>query len=259
MRMKRIMSMVTVFVLLFSLMAGIGINAKAKTKVSIKVDNEDDFKKMKIGQKTKIKVKVSPGKAEYSTSNKKIADVEKNGYVVAVAPGSAKITVKSQKDSKVQVSFRVTVVKMSVKKFSFQSNEFCYAFIPNGTDADADNDPSDEPDDTVESCNDEIIEWNEEDDTGNNTYFIKTQPDQLKSAQFGEYFLFSSSDPTVATVDRNGIITVLKIGVTEITATLKSDKKKKATMKLTVISGEEEYDSEGESGNGDGDGSEDEE
>ncbi|MCM1500078.1 MAG: Ig-like domain-containing protein [Clostridium sp.] len=100
------------WLLAFALILSLGsigspIEAMAKSKstaavksVSLKIGNQKVTKKtykMERGDKKKIKVSVSPKKGKktitFSTSNKKVAAVNKNGSVTAKKEGTAKITV----------------------------------------------------------------------------------------------------------------------------------------------------------------------
>lgn len=123
--------------LIFSLLAGSFINSTVSqaavkgTKetaiktVSLKIGKKKVTKKtyeMKKGEKKKLKVSVSPQKGEktilFTSSDKKVAVVNKSGYITAKKTGSAriKVTVKAgKKGAKVSVK-KTTWVKIKVVK-----------------------------------------------------------------------------------------------------------------------------------------------
>lgn len=122
-----------VFAIVFS-MGGLGNPMEVMAKstktagiksVSLKIGNKKVTKKtyeMKRGDSKKIKVTISPKKGKktikFTTSNKKIATVNKNGKVTAKKAGTAKITVtvKLKKAGKNGASVKKsTWIKMRVK------------------------------------------------------------------------------------------------------------------------------------------------
>lgn len=131
-RLHKYLVWLLVFAVIFS-MGGIGslTEAMAKSKnttaiksVSLKIGNKNVTKKtykMKRGDKKKIKVSVSPEKGnmtiKFSTSNKKVATVDKSGRVTAKKAGTVKITVtvRAKKTGKSKVTVAKTAwVKIKV-------------------------------------------------------------------------------------------------------------------------------------------------
>ncbi len=255
--------MVFVMAIAFSPVAAKVTPAK-KVSINLKFKNKNDFKNkpMKCGETRKIKATVSTGKINYTSNRTKVAEVHKDKakvFVLAVAPGKAKIKLQSDKDKSVSVSFYVTVDEPEINNFAFQHNEYYYEFEPDEPDDPnevVDTEPDDEPDEPdepeVPGEDDEFIEWNQPDDTEKANYYIVTKPAQVAPANYHLYFTFSSSDPTVASIDEKGVIKVLKNGETTITATLKEGDfsknatQKQASMKLIIAVPPEEPDDEGE-------------
>ncbi len=107
-RIHKYLAWLLVFTVIFS-MGGMGNPAKVMAKgkkaavvkaVSLKIGNKKVTKKtfkMERGDRKKIKVNISPKKGKktikFTTSNKRVATVNKNGRVTAKKAGTAKITV----------------------------------------------------------------------------------------------------------------------------------------------------------------------
>ena len=216
-----------------------------------KIKNKKALSSLKIGDRKQVDVSDTKGKLLYSSSNASVAKINHKGWVTAVFPGSATISVWIKDKPSSRRTCKVKVQRPVVKTFGFQSREYYYDFTEDEPDTpdtveEPDEDPTEpgEPDPTEPEVPDvsdtpdddnELIEWYDTDDTDNeNAYRIISKPEEVPPELMYKYFLFTSSDPTVATVSKNGILTVLKHGETTITATLKSDKSKTSSMKIIV-------------------------
>lgn len=126
-----------VFLFVFSLaVAGFFQTAMTKNKkvpavksISLKIEKKEVTKKtypMKLGEKKKIKVSISPAKGknviQFTTGNKKVAQVSKKGMVTARKAGTAKIKVTvRKKDGRLQK--KSTWVKIKVAEDAVQKDK----------------------------------------------------------------------------------------------------------------------------------------
>lgn len=151
------------------------------------------------GKSSTLKVTVAPTNAKlkdvtYSTSDKKIATVDKNGKITAVKVGKATITVTAKDGSGKSAKCQVTVKPVLVSKVTLDKQT---AAIKIG-----------------------------------GTVTLKATVTPSNAAN--KAVKFTTSDSTVATVDSNGKVTAKKVGKATITATAKDGSNKSAKCVVTV-------------------------
>lgn len=124
---------ITFFLILtfvFVLSADLTADAAKKKLTSIEWEKYDDTLTIKKGEKQKLKVKYTPKKKvnktlKWSTSNKKIVTVTKDGTIKGKKKGKATITAKTKDGSGLSIKLKVTVgtkVK-SIKLASIKTNK----------------------------------------------------------------------------------------------------------------------------------------
>ena len=172
---------------------------KKKTPKTINISGTNTVLK---GKTVKLSAKVSPSGASQSvtwkTSNKKIATVSSKGIVTGKKTGQVKITATSTANKKIQASITITVVGNKAKKVTVTA-----------------------PSDTLT--------------LSKKTMSLSAKAEPVDAAQ---EFTWKSSNPKVATVDNNGVVTALTAGTVKITATAKDGSKKKSTIKIKIIKGD---------------------
>ena len=167
----------------------------------ISISGSDTVKK---GKTTKLSAKVSPAGAPqgvtWKTSDKKIATVSSKGVVTGVKAGKATITATSTANKKVKAAFTITVPGSKATKVTVTA-------------------PS-----TELSLTQKTMQLT-----------AKATP-----ADAAQEFTWKSSKPKVATVDENGMVTAVAAGTAKITATAKDGSKKKGTITIKVVKGNED-------------------
>lgn len=183
---------------------------KAVKSVTLKVNNKKVNSKtttLQVGKTLTVKTTVSPSSAKksisYKTSNKKIATVSSKGKVKAVKAGTAKITVtvKGKNNKKKTAWFKVKVTKKATPTKAPTN-------APTKT-------PTATPDkvevkSVVVSVNPAVIKVGEKAQVTANV-----QPANATN----KGFTYTSSNPSVAKVDKSGVVSGVAGGTTTITAT----------------------------------------
>ena len=215
-------------------------------KVVIKQGKKNVTKKtinLAVGKSSKIKVVVTPSSAKksikYVSGNKKVATVSKSGKIKAKAAGTTKIKVtvtgKNKKKKTAWVKVKVTGVPTEDTPSPQPSNSPAPSQAPAPQPSVAPSQipaPSQTPG-TVEPTDASQISFNvkEEDTTlvaGADTQLNVSFPEGVSSQ-----ITWTSSDPTVATVDASGKVMTLKDGNVTITATTANGIKKDITFTVT--------------------------
>ncbi len=183
----------------------------AKCKVTVeeqKVEKITLLEKEKVvkakilteGESFKIKAKVAPNNAtnkavSFSSSDKKVATVDKNGKVKGIKKGTATITVTAKDGGKAKATCKITVEEQKVEKITLSRTEKTL--------------------------------------TKGESFRLKVEkitPDDAVNKAVS----FSSSDKKVATVDKEGKVKAIKEGTATITVKAKDGGEAKATCKVTV-------------------------
>ena len=229
--MKKRMTKIMAFILLFTLVAVVGAPA-AKVSVAktnkidpikkIKIENIDDFDEMLLGDEIKIKADIlfSPKataaqkkkgkKLKYSVDHKKVVNVDNDGKVTAIGVGDAKITVKSKVKSNKKAVIDVTVTSKLDMVFKYSN---LYFVVPEGTPFPVN------------------IEQGGQDNNGS-TFDIKTLEFDGKMSDF----IYTSEDSSVATVDGDaGNLKLNGYGRTEIEAEYKNESDVGDTVYVYVL------------------------
>lgn len=180
---------------------------KAVKSVTLKVNNKKVNSKtttLTVGKTLTVKTTVNPSSAKksisYKTSNKKIATVSSKGKVKAVKAGTAKITVtvKGKNNKKKSAWFKVKVTKKATPTKA-----------PTATSA-----PGEvEVKSVIVSANPAVIKVGEKAQVTANV-----QPSNATN----KGFVYTSSNPSVASVDKSGVVSGIAGGTTTITATATS-------------------------------------
>ena len=164
---------------------------------------------LKKGSTFKIKASVSPKSASkkltYKSSKKKIATVSKSGKIKAKKVGKTKITIRPKKNKKVKATITVTVVKKLKKVKKISLNQSKLSLSTNGN---------------------------------NRTAQLKATITSPKKPTVKKFNWFTSNK-TVATVNKKGIVTAKKVGSATITVTSADGRGAKAVCKVTVTNGSE--------------------
>ncbi|WZX99675.1 Ig-like domain-containing protein [Bacillus sp. FSL W7-1360] len=155
---------------------------------------------LEVEKTVQLQTTVAPNDATnkqvfYTSSDDKVAVVNKDGLITAVKPGEAQITVKTQDGNKTATS-KITVKAKPVPVASV----------------------------SVTPTTMELEEGK--------TQSLKAtvKPDNADD----KTVTFKSADTSIATVDANGLVKAVKAGKTTVTATAKGDTSKTATCAVTV-------------------------
>ncbi len=148
----------------------------------------------------KLTASISPADAsvrsvEWSSSNPKVAKVDKKGKVTALKPGTAVITCKAKDGSGTKATCKITVKNKPVSKIRLNKSSILLK--------------------------------------KQKTYQLAVLSIQPADA-FSKAVKWSSSNKKVATVDRNGLVTVVGKGTCVITCAAKDGSGKKAVCEVTV-------------------------
>lgn len=170
-----------------------------------------------VGETGTVKATVKPAKASvkkvtYSSSDASVAAVSTKGVVTAKKAGTANITVKAVSKTKAKKTLSKTIA-ITVKGTG-TSNP--------GT--------ANQPEPTSIKLSSESYNLTK---TGVNPNPTVTLEPELAPANAATAITWSSSDPTVATVDSKGLVTAQTTGKTVITATTKNGKTAACNIKVS--------------------------
>ena len=175
-------------------------------------------REVRVGNTIKLTAKISPENATnkqvtWSSSNRRIATVDQNGVVKGIREGTVTITVTTVDGQKV-ATYKITVKAAETQKPSEQQKP----------------EPSKPEDKTVSVTGVTVSGSTHEVYEGESIKLTaKVSPDNATNKKVS----WSSSDPTIATVDSNGTVRGLKAGKVTITAKTE-DGGKTATYEVTV-------------------------
>ena len=199
---RRLFSALTALVLIVTLCAAVlapMVSAEAAVwPSSIRIEGNKYIAK---GKTTKLTATVLPGgasqKVVWKSSNKKVATVSSSGVVKGIKPGKVKITASSKKHPQIKATFTIQVTK-PVKSISLIN-------------------PYDGPLDLY--AGPDIV-----------GLIVRTVPYDAAQA-----FRWESSNPRVARVNDQGIVTAVGVGTAKITVKAQDGTGKKKSIQLTVI------------------------
>ena len=201
-----------------SSLAPLSVNAAPKLR---KLKMAKSTVTVEVGKKVKLKAKKKPekaaGKLKWKTSNKKVAKVNKKGVVTGIAPGTATITVK------VKTAGKTLKAKRKVKVVSPSSAPTTPVTPTTPTPA------PEKQQILVNSLKAEKTEItvNEGEVAGMD---IKIAPSNADN----KALKYTVSDPDVATVSDDGVITAVAQGSCVITATTTDGSNKSVSVNVTV-------------------------
>ncbi len=179
--------------------------AKKKKRVKIQkvtITNKDKLRRMQVGQSRKIKVRLKPSKKslykklKFKSSKPKVATVSKKGKVKALKNGTTVISVKATGGSKKKARVKLRVYTL-VKKVRFTTQEGAFLVKGDTKTLETSVSPS--------TASNKKLEW-------------------------------ISSNPSVATVSKNGKVKGVGNGTVEITARALDESGKSDTYVLQVFS-----------------------
>ncbi len=204
---------------------------KEVTDLTLSQDNMS----LTLDDESQLMVSFEPIGAEaevvWSSSDEEIATVDSTGKIKALKEGTVTITVAT-KDGKYQKTCTITVGKSATTKPS--TNKTTSTKTPAKTPAKGNNTtttkkPTKTPTKTVTVTNVTIADDGKVQSEG--TSISLTANISPKNAT-NKKLTWSSSDESIATVDKNGKVTLKKYGVVKITA--KSNNGKTATRTITI-------------------------
>ncbi|MBR1873659.1 MAG: Ig-like domain-containing protein [Eubacterium sp.] len=201
-------------------------NAVKVTKV--KISNSSDIKTLYVGDTETIEVKVNvkgnkkaakaAKKVSFKSSKSTVASVNAKGVITAKKAGKTVITVTSKKDKKKKTSITVTVKNCPATQavFAYKNLYFTAA------------------EDTESSFVNNSVKL-EDYDNLDCVYSLRHNATIQKASDFK----WKSSDESVATVDKNGKISITGFGTAVITATYKTKKSTSASFTIHVLTQDE--------------------
>ncbi len=247
----RIVSMVLVLALVFAY-SPVAVAKKVKKPTVVKltgtVSNASAFSNMKPEDAATITLKglnVKQNKLKYKSNKPAVCTVTKSGKVRADHPGSAVITITSRNSLvKGSIKLNVTVAKVDLESVQFATEKYYYDYDldepddpedPDTEDTEVDSsDPNEEDEEDEENDIDpETLDIGEETEDGEGVYKLITTPFQITDNDLKK-FEWTSSNPSVGTVNKNGRVTFYGQGTTIITATYKTNTKLTASIEITA-------------------------
>ena len=173
-----------------------GISSIKLNKAKATLTRTADRKKPTLQLKATVDpAEVKSPKLKWTSSDKKIAKVDKNGKVTALKAGKVTITCTAADNGEVKATCTVTVKDKAVKSITLDAKK---ATLKKGK-----------------------------------TLQLKVSAIKPQDA-VNQKLKWTSSDETVATVDKNGKVTAVGKGTCTVTCSLQDGGKAKATVKITV-------------------------
>lgn len=193
-----------------------------------------------VGQSKNLNAKAKTS-LSYISSNAKIATVDKKGNVRAVSPGTVKITISASANGTYNKASRIMTLKISKKPVTppkqTETIKQPETEIPKDTEKpnqtesvkQTESEKQTEPKETEvpKPSVSYVTEMHFDETSKTNIIYIgESKTSTLKWTATGtttrKDFIYTSSDPSIATVDENGTITGLKPGDVRITAKSKT-------------------------------------
>ncbi|MBO5371379.1 MAG: Ig-like domain-containing protein [Lachnospiraceae bacterium] len=236
---------------------------KKITKIkSLKILAEN--KEMKPGTTQTLKTKIKPAKAtlkslKWESSDTEIATVTKKGVVKAIKPGTVTITAKAQDGSKKKAVYTIEIKSVENTENNNGGND-PDGSDPGGDNSGGDNSGGDNPggdnpggdnpggdNPGEDNPGEEIIEkviitqikLPEDTIIMREGKTVWLSPEITPINATNTTMLWTSSDDTVVSVDKDGWITALKVGMATITATTTDGSALIASCEINVLPGRE--------------------